>query len=235
MSRIAPFTAAACVLLAACGQQPDETDAVFRPASSQPASSQPPSGPIPTEPGGPDMRAPPPQASDDWRDYALPADVDRMRRLDEAWETGLRRAREEGGQGELAALGPLADPGVVLARPHPAPGQYRCRTVKLGGALGLVAYGWFRCEVELTPGGDLIVRKLTGSQRQVGNLYPDGPRRLVYLGGMAWGNEAEASAYGQAAERDQVGVWERIGDQRYRLALPWPRVESDLDLLEVAR
>ena len=41
--------------------------------------------------------------------------------------------------------------------------------------------------------------------------------------------------YGQTRERDQVGVLERIGDQRWRLALPWPKQEAKLELLEIVR
>jgi hypothetical protein len=90
--------------------------------------------------------------------------------------------------------------------------------------------------VDLSPGGDLTLTKLTGSQRSAGMLYPDTDTRLVYLGSQAWGaDEEKAPAYGAAPKRDQIGVLERIGETRWRLALPWPRVESDLDLVELAR
>ena len=36
-------------------------------------------------------------------------------------------------------------------------------------------------------------------------------------------------------ERDQVGAFERIGDQRWRLVLPWPKQEAKLELLEIVR
>lgn len=177
-------------------------------------------------------------ASGDWRDDARPADMRRIARLDEAWRTALSEARAAGHGRELRALGPLADPRVALARPHPAPGAWRCRTIKLGSQNGgqpYVAYGWFRCRVELTPGGDLILAKTSGSQRQTGNLYPQGARRLVFLGAVAWGDERGPVAYGARPERDQVGVLERVGANRYRLALPWPRQESKLDLIELAK
>jgi hypothetical protein len=34
-------------------------------------------------------------------------------------------------------------------------------------------------------------------------------------------------------ERDQVGVLERIGQNRWRLVLPWPKQEAKLELLEI--
>ncbi|WP_374470409.1 DUF4893 domain-containing protein [Phenylobacterium sp.] len=173
-------------------------------------------------------------ASADWRRDARPADARRLARLDEAWSQALREARA-GSPRQLRALGPLADPAAALpSRPQPTPGPYRCRTVKLGGISGATAYGWFRCRVELTPGGDLILAKTTGSQRPTGHLYPDGERRLVYLGAVAWGNEGPAR-YGRDPERDQVGVVERIGPQTWRLVLPFPKQESTLDIIELRR
>ena len=219
---------AAALVLAAC--QPD--------AAPPPAAAPVPAPPAPPEPAEPAPQAPPPaeQASDDWRKYAKPEDADRLARLDGAWEKAREAVRGKGQAAELARLGALADPSVALPNPHPAPGAYRCRTVKLGLRAGLIAYPFFRCEVELTPGGDLILRKLTGSQRTEGMLYPGEGDGLVYLGGQAWGmDEAAASRYGADPMRDQIGRWERIGEQRWRLALPWPRVDSDLDLMEIVR
>lgn len=177
-------------------------------------------------------------ASGDWRADVAKADIRRLERLDEAWDAALSQARDQGHARELRALGALADPRVALARPQPTPGAYRCRMIKLGSqgaGPGFIAYGWFRCRVELTPGGDLLLEKVTGSQRQAGALYPEASRRLVFLGAAAWGSGEGRARYGRDPERDQVGVFERIGASRYRLALPWPRQESKLDLLELRR
>jgi hypothetical protein len=177
-------------------------------------------------------------ASGDWRADAKRDDIRRIERLDEAWDAALSEARAQGQGRELTRLGALADPRVSLPRPQPTPGAYRCRTIKLGSqnaGPGLVAYGWFRCRVALTPGGDLILEKVTGSQRQAGDLYPEASRRLVFLGAVAWGGGEGRAQYGRDPQRDQVGVFERVGRDRYRLALPWPRQESKLDLLELRR
>lgn len=177
-------------------------------------------------------------ASATWRDDVRPADVARYRELDAAWADGLRQARRAGHGAELRKLGALVDPKVALPRPHPAPGAYRCRTIKLGTPTGttlpFVQYGWFACRVELTPGGDLILAKTSGSQRPYGNLYPEDPRRLVYLGAVAWGDEGRVR-YGEDPDRDQIGAFERIGPNRYRLAIPHPKQESVLDLIELAK
>lgn len=177
-------------------------------------------------------------ASGDWRRDAAREDARRIAQLDRAWSAALQDVRVSGHGRGLAALGALGDPRVALPRPQPTPGTYRCRTVKLGsqgGTLPFIAYGWFQCRVELTPGGDLVLAKTTGSQRPTGNLYPHTARRLVFLGAVAWGDDEEPGVYGRDHERDQAGVLERIGPNRYRLALPWPRQESKLDLIELSR
>ncbi|MNT68759.1 hypothetical protein D3C72_2070150 [compost metagenome] len=56
---------------------------------------------------------------------------------------------------------------------------------------------------------------------------------MVFLGSMALASEPAARSYGQRPERDMVGVVERIGERRWRLAIPWPANESNLDLIEL--
>ncbi|MQA92802.1 MAG: DUF4893 domain-containing protein [Gemmatimonas sp.] len=171
-----------------------------------------------------------------WTAAIVPEDQDRLRRLPEAWSTALAQARDAGYGPELAALGALGDPGATLPDPEPPPGRYRCRTVKVGSQSALlpfVAYAWFDCEITRSAGG-LRLDKVTGSQRQQGTLYPDTDHRLVFLGGLALGSdEAQAPSYGADRDRNVVGVMERFAPERWRLVQPWPRFESNLDLLEI--
>ena len=180
--------------------------------------------------------APAAQNGGQWMKWALPADHERLSGADEAWLAGLREARRAGYGRQLDELGALADERAGLPAAAPPPGLYRCRTIKLGGGeprLPYVAYGWFRCRIERTASGELRLDKLTGSQRQQGRLVPDTDLRMAFLGAVAWGSdEASAPAYGAQPERDQVGFLERIGERRWRLALPFPRQESTLDLIE---
>ena len=226
--------------LAACGNgEPSHpADAAPAPDAIAPASASTPASPA---------EAAPPLAdglqggADDWRQVASAADASLLGRLDQAWRLGRAEAEEAGFASEVERLAALVDPNAALpGRLQPAPGTYRCRTIKLGRrtegeGLAYVAYPFFACSVELTPGGDLILTKTTGSQRTRGLLYPDSDRRLVYVGAQAWGDEADFPDYGRNRERDQVGVLERIGDQRWRLVLPWPKQEAKLELLEIVR
>ncbi|MCF8506890.1 MAG: DUF4893 domain-containing protein [Caulobacter sp.] len=231
MHRALLLTAAA-LALAACSQEPaQETSG---PAVTPPPVVAPVEAPAPApdagEQGGTDL----------WRTVANADDQSRVDRLAEAWSAALREADAQHGA-VIDALGMLAVPSAGLAgNLQPGPGKYRCRTIKIGalgeGNLTYVAYGWFACSVELTPGGDLILTKTTGSQRTRGLLYPDSDKRLVFVGAQAWGaDETEYPAYGQRAERDQVGVFERIGTDRWRLVLPWPKQESKLELMELKK
>lgn len=193
------------------------------------------------------VTVPPPAAgeqggTDQWRTVANAEDQDRIARLDQAWATALREADREYGA-MIDAKGMLLVPKAALAgNLQPGPGAYRCRTIKVGSmdgkGLPYVEYPWFKCSVELTPGGDLILTKTTGSQRSRGLLYPDAenPNRLIFIGAQAWGmDEKGFPTYGQMPERDQVGVFERIGVERWRLVLPYPKQESKLDVLELKK
>lgn len=233
-------------LVAGCGDNTPSSPAEQSPAVSEPAAGVPgqaaPEAGTGATPGAPTTPAGGEQGgTDDWRSVATAADAMSLGRLDQAWRLARAEAEDAGFAEQVEALGPLVDPNAGQAgRLQPAPGDYRCRTVKLGRrtegqGLAYVAYPYFRCSVELTPGGDLILTKGSGSQRSRGLLYPHTDRQLVFLGTTAWGDETNWPAYGARAERDQIGVLERIGDNRWRLVLPWPKQEAKLELLELVR
>ncbi|HYC74144.1 DUF4893 domain-containing protein [Brevundimonas sp.] len=186
--------------------------------------------PPPGEPGaGPVLR--------DWRGIVTASDRDRYERLDAAWSLALQQARRQRGSGDLASTGDLIDPDAARPSAEPPAGDYRCRTVKLGSqggedGLGYVVYDWFACRIERTANGLKFI-KLTGSQRPAGLLFPESDRRMVLLGSMALASEPPANSYGQRPDRDLIAVLERIGERRWRLVVPWPQNESNLDLIEL--
>jgi len=173
----------------------------------------------------------------DWRGIVTATDRDRYSRRDAAWSLALQQARRQRGSGDLRGLGDLIVPDAQRPSVAPPVGDYRCRTVKLGSqggedGLGYVVYGWFACRIEKTPNGLKFV-KLTGSQRPSGLLFPEDGRQMVMLGSMALASEPPANSYGQRPDRDLVAVLERIGEARWRLVIPWPQNESNLDLIEL--
>lgn len=204
------------------------------------AATPPSSGVLPPEPAYP-APPPPPRGSTgaqlDWRAIITPADRDRYQRRDAAWRLALEQAHRQTGSGDLSSVGDLIDPRAALRGPAPSPGDYRCRTVKLGSqggpdGLGYVVYGWFACRVDQTARG-LKFTKVTGSQRPSGLLFPEDGQHMVLLGSMSLASEPAANSYGQRPDRDLVAVLERIGDRRWRLVIPWPENESNLDLIEL--
>ena len=187
-------------------------------------------------PPGATLRCPGLRATEDWRTVAREDDRRRLREWREAWVEALGQARGAGHGGEIAAGGALFEPDAALAGPTLPPGDYMCRTVKLGAAseplLDYVAYPPFRCRVG-DQGGRMTLVKLTGSQRPVGRLYADTERRMVFLGAMQLGDESRAYQYGVDADRNVAGVVERVGERRWRLVIPYPRFESLLDVIEL--
>lgn len=173
----------------------------------------------------------------DWRGIITSVDRDRYQRRDAAWSLALEQARRQPGSGDLDSLGDLIRLRAAQGSVAPPPGAYRCRTVKLGSqggeeGLGYVVYGWFACRIEDTPRG-LKFSKLSGSQRPSGLLFPEDDRHMLMLGSMALAAEPPANSYGRRPDRDLVAVLERIDERRWRLVLPWPQNESNLDLIEL--
>ena len=170
-----------------------------------------------------------------WRQLATPRDRERLRNWRSAWVDGLAAAQAGPGAAMLAADPALFNPDRRMGEPLPPPGDYRCRVVKLGTAAvarGIAVYPWGRCRVE--PDGALLrVSKIDGAQRPTGLLYPDGPERAILLGVMVLSDERRAFAYGLDRGRDLAGVVERIGAARWRIALPFPRYQSVLDVVEL--
>ena len=224
--------------LSACGDNRGGKPAqpALKVAEAETAQPQPEAAP-PADAAPAETAAP---ATDDWRKVVSNTDEGLLGRLDDAWRLARIEAEEDGYSAQVEKLGPLGDPNAArVGRSQPGPGSYRCRTIKMGtrdgGTLAYVDYPFFACRVELTPGGDLILTKTTGSQRFQGRLYPDADSRLVYVGTQAWGDERGFPAYGAQPERDQAGVVERIGENRWRVVIPWPKQESKLDLIEIVR
>lgn len=172
---------------------------------------------------------------ENWRRVATSADRTRLRNWRATWLRGLGSARAADASA-VAREGALFDPDRALAAPIPPAGAYRCRTFKLGAkgtaAQEFTSYPWFACQIERADG---VTRfsKTSGSQRQVGSIYSAGATRGVFLGSLVLGDESGAMAYGRDPNRDLAGLVERVGPARWRIVLPEPRFESQLDVVEV--
>ena len=185
-----------------------------------------------------DVVAPPTaeRPNDSWRALATDDDRGRLRRWRDAWVEALAKARAAGHGDDIAREGALLEPDAALAGARLPPGDYRCRTIKLGartaGSPDYAADPARRCRVRAN-GTRLRFTRLDGPQRPIGVLFPDTGRRLVFLGTLQLGDEALALRYSRDTERDMAGVVERVGDDRWRIVLPYPHFESLLDVIEL--
>ena len=176
------------------------------------------------------------RAPRDWRLVATADDRDRLRDWRDAFVEGLREARADGHAAAITREGRLLEPDAALGGGPIPNGNYRCRTIKLGsksgGMLPFVAYPAFTCRIRAERDVQGFA-KLTGSQRQVGLIFPGDALRQVFLGTLLLGDEARSMQYGRDRERDVAGFVERIGPARWRLIMPRPHFESDIDILEL--
>ena len=167
-----------------------------------------------------------------WQTIVLPRDRARLRDWREAWRDGLAQARAAGFGIALDREGALLDPDAGMNDPAAPDGAYRCRTIKLGRKAGPgAAFSTpppFACRI-----ANGRFEALEGPQRPSGTLWPyDGPR-LLFLGAVSLGDEQAKLPYGRDVDRDSVGLLERIGAARWRLVLPRPRWESEIDVIEI--
>lgn len=177
-----------------------------------------------------------PRAAADWRSTATQADRERLRNWRAAWMAALAQAKFAVDLNRIKAEGALLKPDAALGDAALPEGRYKCRVIKLGSQSAngrpITAYPAYDCRVDEE--GDLQgFSKVSGSQRPVGVLFPGGDTRQVFLGTLMLGDETRAIEYGQDTERDMAGVVERVGPNKWRLVLPYPRFESVLDVIEL--
>jgi hypothetical protein len=175
-------------------------------------------------------------SSTDWRQVATSADRARLRDWRAAFTRALAQAQAAGHGAEIAQEGALLSPDAAIGQVPIPNGRYRCRVIKVGaktpGLLDYVPYPAFTCRV--TQEKELQgFNKLTGSQRPSGVIFPGDPLRQVFLGTLVLGDERRAMQYGRDPDRDLAGWVERIGDNRWRMILPYPHFESTLDVIEL--
>ena len=171
--------------------------------------------------------------SSHWQRLISQHDKTRLREWRNAWDQALTQARNGGFAAQIAAEGVLLQPDSALDRPDIPDGLYRCRLFKLGKAPisaspGFIAYPSARCRV-----GDGRLDVLEGEQRPGGRLFHYDDARLLLLGGMAVGDEQGTVRYGRDSQRDLLGLLDRVGPQRWRVAFPQPAWQSKLDVLEL--
>jgi hypothetical protein len=176
------------------------------------------------------------EATKPWGTVATDDDRARLRRWHEAWDTAVPRVKTAGEGAALDAEGALFQPDTALRDPLPPVGAYRCRVFKLGavgvGVHQFTTYAARPCTIS-TQNNATHVRIDGEAQRPEGTLYADTPSRGVFIGTMMFADEGKALDYGIDVKRNMIGYIEHIGARRWRLVLPWPHYESQLDVIEM--
>lgn len=161
-----------------------------------------------------------------------PADKARLEAYDKARNEALQVART-GAPADVAVLDQMLARPLLSVPDFDMAGNWQCRTIKAGGDVPLVIYGWFRCRVS-DDGSGWQLEKLSGSQRTKGRFYDDGEKRSIYLGsGFIAGDKP--TAYGSGPDTDQIGYAFRSGPAEWRIEFPAPAYESKLDIVEFRR
>lgn len=169
-----------------------------------------------------------------------PQEQARLDRFERIAGTALLGAISGGSAGDVAALTAALSGTPQVAFDPSLQGEWRCRTMKLGGLQALVVYTDFKCSMVLDNTG-VTFEKLTGSQRTKGRIaFRDG--RAVYLGVGYVAEETppdyatlDAEFEGNGRVAPDVAVFERISGVQARLMFPAPVNESDFDILELRR
>jgi len=166
-----------------------------------------------------------------WREHANSYDRNRIERLSESRMQGMA---DSGGIDAVQSA--MSAP--VVSGGSPA-GEWRCRTLKLGGMTPSMIYTWHHCRIT-DRGGVLAFEKLDGTQRMAGTLYPDG-EGYVYLGASWVKGEhphrysgAGASVGAKTTPDDQAGKLFMTASGA-RIELPFPAQESTFDVIELRR
>jgi len=161
-----------------------------------------------------------------------PADKARLEKYDDTRKEALQGAKT-GAPADVAVLDQMLAKPLLSVPDFDMAGNWQCRTIKAGGDVPLVIYGWFKCRVS-DDGSGWQLEKLSGSQRTKGRFYDDGEKRSIYLGsGFIAGDSPKA--YASGPETDQVGYAFRSGPTEWRIEFPAPRYESKLDIIEFRR
>jgi hypothetical protein len=173
-----------------------------------------------------------------WREDASAYDVKRFSMIEESKSRGLSEAQSGP---DAALVHAVLDPAAVTTSEGALTGNWRCRTIKLGGMTADVVYSWFKCRVSERDGA-LVFEKVSGTQKLNGRLYANDTGGYVLLGALSAKGEpahrysgSNPSAGAQATPDDVIGLFEATGGATARIEFPYPVQESVFDVIEMKR
>lgn len=169
-----------------------------------------------------------------------PNEAARLAAFDATFGQAIRAALAQGRRGDVDTLQEALSGTPIPPLATTLPGDWRCRTIKLGGIAPLTVYAPFDCRI--TPDGTTFeFAKRSGSERTSGTIkLIDG--QMIYLGVGTVG-DAPPRAYdslhpafrGTDTLAPQIAVVEQAGPNHIRMLFPAPINESVFDILYLTR
>jgi hypothetical protein len=176
------------------------------------------------------------EEEESWRELALPEHRSVIAETERLLADAVTAVRAGPFAKRVAAEGPLLSPAAL---PHaaPSPGSYRCRLVRIGTpGPRLPAYAATRPAFCFVGGeGEQLSLTLEVPGRRLGGYLWDTREngRMVFLGTDFAPRAQSAGAYGEPAARNAAGLFQRIGDFRYRLLVRGEGAGSRLDVYDL--
>lgn len=169
-----------------------------------------------------------------------PQDAARLDGFAKTAGRAILQAMSGGTPSDVAALTQALSGKADIAFDESLIGDWKCRTLKLGGPADLTVYTTFACRFSVGATG-FDFEKLTGSERTKGTITLRAGR-AIYVG-VGYGADETAPAYADLPPdfapneniQTQIAVFERVNKTRARLMFPSPTTESDFDILELTR
>ena len=187
---------------------------------------------VPPKPPGAPRPSVTVEEAEAWRRVATAREQAAIDGLAGRWDQALAGSRTAGFQRRIAAEGILLVRGSGLARATPAPGSYRCRYIRLPASKWTVSAQGF-CYVGVEGGQLSFATELRGL-RLGGYLWElKSGNRLVFLGSAVPAGAKGAPGYGENPALDAGGLFERLGEFRYRLTLPEAAPGTGLTIVDL--
>lgn len=174
----------------------------------------------------------------EWRNDATVTDQVRIDQWRDALFSAVKFVETQGFTDSIRADALLFSFGWQEAQQPIPDGLYACASTQLNKAyvigLAYINYPAFRCRVQ-TLGGVKTFRKLTGSQRTIGRLYPASDTiGEVYLGTWQSGDEQAVVPYASETARNDPAVLQSMEDGRWRMIFPGGLTSGTLAILELS-
>ncbi|UAK25429.1 DUF4893 domain-containing protein [Sphingomonas nostoxanthinifaciens] len=167
-----------------------------------------------------------------WGAVITDRDRTRLRDWRVTWISAVNKARAAGEGVRIDGEGPLLQPDAAQEGSPPPAGAYRCRLVKVGAQARAIPNFIVQDGLHCRIAGDMLT-VTGGPQRPNGRLYRLDTARQLFLGAMTVGDEENIMPYRRDPDRNILGLLDRIGPQRWRLAMPQPRWQSMLEVLDL--